>query len=461
MAEEYTHDGEKWHDSNGVQVWRVGTLVYYKKGLIKLFFWLIIGQFTFWMQITAIPVLFPLLFKMKGFSTGQIGSLWSLMPLGGLLIFPILGLMSDRTRCRFGRRRPYDLFTTPFWFVGLILLPFTQTYAQAMMAMSLVAFAAAGSSVLIAFYNDVVPPELMGRFVAMMRFLGSAGALLFQLFVLGLFDANPIAVFIIIASVGFVGEMLMLFNIKEGEYPPPPPKEPILKVVTKYIKEGFGNRYIIFLWLTVGFTAFGGPVMATYFNLYFTDAQNGLGLSTAALGRVLALGTGIGLVLIIPSGWFVDRYGPKKLWSWAAGGVGLVQILMYFVAKDAISISILYAIYAAVNTILTAALLPVMYAFVPKEKYGQLSGANMIVTQGFSIIAVNALGWMITLSGETYGGLFIFGGIAYLLTPLFMWLLLRQPYPYGDLKPSMNADGNIALRKNKPRESIRCSGINR
>ena len=112
--------------------------------------------------------------------------------------------------------------------------------------------------------------------------------------------------------------------------------------------------------------------------------------------------------------------------------------------------SILYAIYAAVNTILTAALLPVMYAFVPKEKYGQLSGANMIVTQGFSIIAVNALGWMSTLSGETYGGLFIFGGIAYLLTPLFMWLLLRQPYPYGDLKPSMNADGNIALRKNKP-----------
>ena len=194
-------------------------------------------------------------------------------------------------------------------------------------------------------------------------------------------------------------------------------------------------------------TAFGGPVMATYFNLYFTDAQNGLGLSAAQLGRVLALGTGIGLIFILPSGWFVDRYGPKRLWCLAAAGVGIVQIMMFFVAEDVLSIAILYAIYAMVNTILTAALLPVMYSFVPKEKYGQLSGANMIVTQGLSIIAMNALGWMITLSGENYGGLFIFGGVAYLLTPVFMWLMLKQPYPYGDLKPSLHADGSVGLAK--------------
>lgn len=447
MPDRYTSRDDKWYDSDGIRVWRVGTLVYYKKDLVRLFSWLFLGQFTFWMQQIAIPVLFPLLFKLKGFSAGQIGSLWSLMPLGGMLLFPILGVMSDRTRSRFGRRRPYDLFTAPFWFLGLVLLPFTQTYAQAMMAMTLVAFAAAGHSVLIAYYNDVVPPELMGRFVAMMRFLGGVGALVFQLFVLGWFDAHPYAVFVIIASVGFAGEMLMLFNVKEGGYPPPPPKEPVLKIVQEYIKEGFGNRYIIFLWLTVGLTAFGGPVMGTYFNLYFTDAQNGLGLSAAKLGQVLALGTAIGLVFILPSGWFVDRYGPKRLWCWAAAGTGVVQLLMFFVAKDVVSISILYALYATINTVLTAALLPVMYSFIPKEKYGQLSGANMIVTQGFSIVAVNALGWMITLTGENYGGLFIFGGIAYLLTPLFMWLMLREPYPYGDLKPSMNADGKIGLRK--------------
>jgi MFS family permease len=137
----------------------------------------------------------------------------------------------------------------------------------------------------------------------------------------------------------------------------------------------------------------------------------------------------------------VDRYGPKRLWCWSGAGVGVVQLLMFFVARDIVSISILYAVFAAINTLMASALLPVMYCFIPKDKFGQLSGSNVIVTNILSIIAVNALGWTITLSGENYSVLFIFGGIAYLLAPVFMWLMLRQPYPYGDLKPSMNPDG--------------------
>jgi MFS family permease len=454
MTEHLTEQSGKWYDENGVRVWRAGTLVYYRKDLIRLFFWLYIGQFTFWMQFTAIPVLFPLLFKMKGFSAGEIGTLWSIMPLGGLIIFPILGVLSDHTRTRFGRRRPYDLFTTPFWFVGLLLLPFAQNYWQAFAAMILVGFAAAGSSVLDAFYNDVVPPPVMGRFVGGMRFLGAVGGLFFNFFALGFFDAHPIAVFIIIATVGFIGEMLMLFNVKEGEYPPPPPKESVFKVVGEFIKEGFANKYIIFLWLTMGVTAFGGPVMGTYFNLYFTDANTGLGLSTAQLGQLLGVGMIIGLVLILPAGWFVDRFGPKRLWGISCFGVGVVQFLMFFVAKDVVSISILYVLFAAVNTMTTAALLPLMYAYIPKDKFGQLSGSNRIVTSVLQIVAVIALGWMITLTGENYSGLFIFGGIAYMLTPLFMWLMLRQPYPYGDLKPSLDPDGQIGVRR-KMREAAK------
>ncbi len=334
MSDNLIEKDDKWYDENGTRVWRAGTLVYYKRDLIKIFFWLYIGQFTFWMQIVAIPVLFPLLFAKKGFSVAEIGTLWSIMPLGGLIIFPILGVMSDHTRTRFGRRRPYDLFTTPFWFVGLLLLPFAQSYWQAFGAMVLVGFAAAGSSVLDAFYNDVVPPQLMGRFVGGMRFLGAAGALIFQLYTLSLFDAHPVTVFLTIATVGFIGEMLMLFNVKEGEYPPPPAKESVLKVVGGFLKEGFANRYIIFLWLTMGVTAFGGPVMGTYFNLYFTDTNTGLGLSTAKLGQLLGMGTAIGLLLILPAGWFVDRYGPKRLWGISCFSVGVVQIMMFFVAKD-------------------------------------------------------------------------------------------------------------------------------
>jgi len=448
-----TTDGEfsrregKWYDAKGVRVWRSGTLVYYRKDLIRLFFWLYVGQFTFWMEHIAIPILFPLLLARMGFSAAEIGSLWSIFPLGALILFPIIGTLSDRTRTRFGRRRPYDFLTTPVWFLGLVMLPFAQSYWQAFLCMILVGFAGAGSNVLNAFYNDVVPPELMGRFVAGMRLLGSVGGLIVQLFALRLFEHHPIAVFIGLACIGFVGEMVMLIMVKEGEYPPPPPKTSVWKVFGTFLREGFANRYIIFLWLTLGVTALGGPVMGLYFNLFFTDAETGLGLSATQLGYLLAAGTGIGLVLIMPSGWAIDRFGPKKLWAYGGFIVGMLQVMMFFYAKDLVSISVLYVLFAAANTVLTAALLPVMYCFIPQEKFGQLNGSNQIVGRVLQIIGANACSLLIVLAGNEYRFAFVFGGVAYLLTPVFLWLMLRQPWPYGNLTTSMNPDGSHGGKK--------------
>lgn len=439
----------KWFTPEGGQVWRAGTLVYNRRGLCRLFFWLYLGQFTFWMEQIAIPMLFPLLMRMKGFNSAQTGTLWSLFPLGALILFPIIGTLSDRTRSRWGRRRPWDAVTTPIWFLGLVLLPFVGdgVYWQAFICMALVGFAGAGSNVLNGLYNDVVPPELLGRFNAGMRMLGSIGGLLVNLVALRLFDSFPISVFVGLAIIGFIGEMLMLLMVKEGQYPPPPPKSSIFKTTVVFLKEGFANRYIVFLWLTLGMTALGGPVMGIYFNNFVTDEVNGLGYTVTQLGYMGAIGTALGLLLILPVGWVVDRVGPKKLWMWGGFWVGVSNILFYFFAHNLISTTILYAVYAAINILLIATLLPVMYCFIPKDKFGQLSGANQIVTRVLQIVAASLVGVIITFYGEDYRPAFLFGGIAYLLSPVFMWLMLRQPWPYGDLKTSMNPDGISGLKK--------------
>lgn len=439
----------KWYDANGKQVWKAGTLVYDKKGLIKLFFWLYVGQFTFWIEHIAIPLLFPLLMSQKGFVAAEIGSLWALYPLGALVLFPLIGTLSDRTRTKWGRRRPWDLLTTPVWFIGLLALPFIedQNYGQAMICMILIGFAGAGSNVLTGFYNDVVPPELLGRFNAGMRMLGSLGGILVNLVALRLFDGAPILVFVSLAVIGFCGEMLMLFMVKEGEYPPPPPKTSILKTVGGFLKEGFANRYIIFLWLTMGMTALGGPVMGIYFNNFITNTETGLGYSSTQLGYMGAIGTALSMVLILPAGWFVDRFGPKKIWMWGGSLVGLSNLSMYFFATSFVSVTILYTIYATVNILMIATLLPVMYSFMPKDKFGQLNGSNQIVTRLLQIFGATTLGALITFANEDFRVAFIFGGVAYLLSPVFMWLMLKQPYPYGDMKTSMDPDGSSGGKK--------------
>ena len=447
--EHYTEQDGETYDSNGKRVWRAGSLVYDRKGLVKLFGWLYVGQFTFWLENLALPMLFPLLMRMKGFNNAEIGSLWAIFPLGALILFPVIGTLSDRTRTRWGRRRPWDGLTTPIWFIGLIMLPFVEdgNYYQALGCMILIGFAGAGSNVLNAFYNDVVPPELMGRFNAGMRMLGSIGGLLVNLVALRLFDSAPVMVFLSIAVIGFCGEMAMLYFVKEGKYPPPPPKTSIAKTVGMFLREGFANRYIILLWLTLGMTALGGPVMAIYFNNFITDDVNGLGYSSTQLGYMGAIGTALSLLLILPAGWFVDKFGPKKIWMWGGGLVGVSNILMFFFAKDMVSATILYTIYATVNILMIATLLPVMYSFIPKDKFGQLNGSNQIVTRVLQIGGAVMVGGLITFAGEDYRAAFLFGGVAYLLSPIFMWLMLKQPWPYGKLQTSMHPDGSSGVAR--------------
>ena len=165
------------------------------------------------------------------------------------------------------------------------------------------------------------------------------------------------------------------------------------------------------------------------------------------LGYILAAGTSIGLLLILPAGWIIDRFGPKKIWGWGGLLVGISQVLMFFFARNVVSVSILYAFYAAINTMMTATLLPMMFSFIPKDKFGQLSGSNQIVTRLLQIIGANACGLLVAVVGQQYRFAFLFGGIAYILTPAFLLLMLRQPYPYGDLKTSMNPDGKMGGKR--------------
>jgi len=100
-----------------------------------------------------------------------------------------------------------------------------------------------------------------------------------------------------------------------------------------------------------------------------------------------------------------------------------------------------------VNILMIATLLPVMYCFIPKDKFGQLNGSNQIVTRLLQIFGATTLGALITFANEDFRVAFIFGGVAYLLSPVFMWLMLKQPWPYGDMETSMKPDGSSGTKK--------------
>ncbi len=103
----------------------VGTLVYHRANLVTLFAWLLWGDFIFNLMQTVMPSLLPLILKRHHATDSQIAIIVnSLFMLMNMLLNPVISYRSDRTRTRWGRRRPYILLTTPLVVLFLALIPY-------------------------------------------------------------------------------------------------------------------------------------------------------------------------------------------------------------------------------------------------------------------------------------------------------------------------------------------------
>lgn len=67
------------------------------------------------------------IYEYLGASEHELPLLWLAAPITGLIVQPIIGHMSDRTWCRFGRRRPYFLVGAIFASIALFFMPQSST----------------------------------------------------------------------------------------------------------------------------------------------------------------------------------------------------------------------------------------------------------------------------------------------------------------------------------------------
>lgn len=100
-------------------------------------------------------------------------------PLTGLIVQPVIGVMSDRTLSRFGRRTPYFLVGALMCSAGLFLMPFSQSL---LMAFSILFLLDLGNNVTMepyrAYVNDRLRAEQRGfGFLSQSGFTGLAQCL--------------------------------------------------------------------------------------------------------------------------------------------------------------------------------------------------------------------------------------------------------------------------------------------
>jgi DHA1 family multidrug resistance protein-like MFS transporter len=258
----------------------------------------------------------PLYIMSLGGQPAEIGIVYALGPLGGLLVFPVAGYLADHVSR--ARLIAYSGFMTG----GIILINVFATswewIALARLLQGFIVFHFPATSAIVA---DSLPPDSRGRGIATMNTV-SGSAAIFAPFVAGVLldtygvDTGMRILYSAMSAAYLGGAIINLLFIKEA------PRDPEDHVDLLNASETFKNAYggipsmlkqfsrpmkALSAIIILSFVANGlaSPFWVVY-------AKQNLGLSASKWGLVLLIEAVIRSLAGIPAGFVVDRFGRTR-----------------------------------------------------------------------------------------------------------------------------------------------------
>jgi MFS family permease len=450
-------------DQPARRIYQIGTLRYTLAGLVILFSWLLMADFVFSLMEYVIPKILPLTLQEIGASNATIGLLVVTLSSGANLILnPIISFRSDRYRSKWGRRRPYLIWSAPFISIFLIITGYSHDIGHwfhsllagkygslsqgsvilGTIAVACVAFQFFNMFVRSVYYYllyDVVPQKVIGRFYALFRIVDAGAGYVFNSYLLGYAD-NPLTRKWIYVSMGIlylVAFILMCWNVKEGEYPPPEPLgegswiDRTIAAIRVYIRDCFSVR--LFWWMFLG-NAFYRATEVSIFNFQLLLAKD-LGMTLDRAGQILGWTTMAGVILYGPLGWLCDKIHAMRLVLISAVMTFALMILSIFFTKGETSFAILTLTWTVAWLAYISGIVPLTLAIFPREQYGQISSANAMVYAAAMMVASYGGGLFIDWVGSStlisqgvspYVGVFWCGSLCSGLGLFFFMLMYAE-----------------------------------
>jgi MFS family permease len=420
----------------GARVWRIGTLTYALHGLALVFFWMLLGDFCFTMMEEVVNKLIPITLKDLGGSDRAITLLTGAVPGWlNMIMTPVLGYRSDRLRTRWGRRIPYLVWASPFIMIFLILIgsgeqvggfvhdklaaggnpagPSVATVTFWCVACFTVVFQFFNMVVASVYYwlfNDVVPEHLLGRFYALFRVVGNLAALIYNFFVFGMAETHRREIYIIAGVIYCLVFLLMCWQVKEGQYPPPevPKSAGLLPALKSFARECFSIRFYWWFYAAYALVVIALALPNT-FRVFF--ARDQLGMSLDEIGKVNGVGFAVGMILAFPFGWMADKIQPIRLYLLAVVTIVAAATISFFGIHGPRSFWICTVASYVGTTIFAAANAPLFPQILPKTKFGQFAGATSLIT-ALTLSFMNLLGGvMLDRSGHDYRLIYLWNAV--------------------------------------------------
>jgi MFS family permease len=229
----------------------------------------------------------------------------------GAFIQPIVGRMSDRTRTRLGRRRPYFLVGIPLMCVALLILAMHPPFWIMLGVMTVAAFfLSIAWDPYMALLADLFPSDQRGRVGGLIGVGSGLGTVLLLLLAFALWELNEPWVFILTVAILLVTWGYTFLKLREPELPaevaaPPKAASPLayLRSLRPYPEAAKYTIAITFFWLGTG-----GAI--PFITLFGTRARGATEQESFLLPLVATAVNALGAV---PVGFLADRFGKKRV----------------------------------------------------------------------------------------------------------------------------------------------------
>lgn len=319
---------------------------------------------AFWQLYDSI---IPLILKHTfGIGDTVSGAIMAIDNVLALLLLPLFGALSDKTRTKLGRRMPYILAGTISAVVFMLIIP----KADSIMSLPLFICALFAALLAMSVYRspavslmpDVTPKPLRSKANAIINLMGALGGVvslgLISFLVKGHGKPDYFPIFAIVAGLMAVSVAILLLTIKENKFRSEREALEESLHIEGACEDTGGKKKLprdvkkslIFILVSIAFWFMAYNAVSSAFSKY---AQQEWGLTGGSFANCLMVGTVTAVISYIPVGFLASKIGRKKT---ILGGVALLFLLFagaIFYKTYHPSINILFGLvgvaWAAIN----------------------------------------------------------------------------------------------------------------
>jgi maltose/moltooligosaccharide transporter len=349
-----------------------------------------------------------------------------------MFLQPVVGERSDRTRTRFGRRKPWMAVGAPLAAFFFIIVPLMRTPTGIMIAILLTNVAMAlFRSPTIALLGDLFPAEQRSKANGVINLMGGLGAI--AAFLVGgmLYKLGRVTPFIF-GSVVMISAIATVWSFIHE------PEVPVLEEKDQKSSNGFfanlnevlraSDRSGLLILLAILCWFLGYNALETWISSFgkFT-----LGINE---GRMAIFTSGLALMFVIfavPSGLLATRFGRRKVILTGIAGLSLLFIYGMFVQNQWMMVSFLVPVgffWALINV----NSLPMVYDVGGDARIGAFTGMYYFASNIAAVAGPQVVGILIDVTGGNYRIMFIFSTVFMILAGVLMSAVKEQRKPVVD-----------------------------